>query len=105
MFIKKDLRRIEEILQDDNDSKEFLKFSKRSAEFNGNIQILCYEKHIRLMENVRNISLYDNKLISLNGIERFRELSCLQEINLGNNQLSSLPTEVSEILLTIRNFD
>jgi Leucine-rich repeat (LRR) protein len=93
MFIKKDLRRIEEILQD-KENDETLKFSKRTAEFNGSIHILCYEKHVELMKNVKIMNLYDNKLVSINGIERFRGLTMLQELNLGSNQLTSIPTEV-----------
>jgi Leucine-rich repeat (LRR) protein len=94
MFIKKDLRRIEEILKDNKDNDETLKFSKRTAEFNGSIHILCYEKHVELMKNVKIMNLYDNKLVSINGIERFRGLTMLQELNLGSNQLTSIPTEV-----------
>jgi Leucine-rich repeat (LRR) protein len=94
MFIKKDLRRIEEILEDENINHDSLMFSKRASEFNSSIQILTYDSHVNFMKNVKSLNLYDNKLSSVSGIEKFRNLSNLQDINLGCNQLSSLPSEV-----------
>lgn len=94
MFIKKDLRRIEEIIHDPGESIQELKFSKRSSEFNGTISVLTEEKHLQRMTNLLKLNLYDNSLHSLFGIEKFQALSGLQEINLGNNQLSQLPSEV-----------
>lgn len=37
MFIKKDLRKIEQIFTDETDSRESLKLSKRPSEFQGKI--------------------------------------------------------------------
>jgi Leucine-rich repeat (LRR) protein len=94
MFIKKDLRRIEEILEDENVNHDSLMFSKRASEFNSSIQILTYDNHVNFMKNAKSLNLYDNKLSSVSGIEKFRILSSLQDLNLGCNQLSSLPSEV-----------
>jgi Leucine-rich repeat (LRR) protein len=94
MFIKKDLRRIEEILEDENVNHDSLMFSKRASEFNSSIQILTYDNHVNFMKNAKSLNLYDNKLSSVSGIEKFRILSNLQDLNLGCNQLSSLPSEV-----------
>ena len=46
MFIKKDLRKIDEIFDDDKDPRESLKLSKRSSEFNGGIKPICGETRI-----------------------------------------------------------
>jgi Leucine-rich repeat (LRR) protein len=94
MFIKKDLRRIEEILKDESDSKEILKLSKRAPEFNGNINIVCQERFRHNIINLKILNLYDNKLTTIHHIDYFQHLPFFEEINLGNNQLTQIPTEV-----------
>lgn len=98
MFIKKDLRKVDEILADPNDSRDILKLAKRPAEFNGGISILCRDS--RSLLNLRVLNLYDNALTNLNGIGILAN-SPVEEINLGNNSLSILPLEFSS-LKTIR---
>jgi Leucine-rich repeat (LRR) protein len=93
MFIKKDRRRIEEILTDVDDSKESLQLTKRAPEFNGNLRILCREINIPYLSNLKVLNLYDNSLNNLNGIGYLAQTP-LEELNLGCNQLSSIPIEV-----------
>ena len=60
MFIKKDLRKISEILSDPDDSREYLKLSKRSFEFQSTVQIICTEANIPALKSLKVLNLYDN---------------------------------------------
>lgn len=93
MFIKKDLRKIEEILIDEEDDRTSLKLSKRPAEFNGQISILCRESKINALQNLRFLNLYENSLTSLQGVGILSQTP-LEEINLGCNKLTTVPLEV-----------
>ncbi len=93
MFIKKDLRKIEEILVDDNDKRDILKLSKRTAEFQGSLRILCRESKLNSLSNLKILNLYDNSLTSIDGIGLLSQTP-IEEINLGANKLTALPLEV-----------
>jgi Leucine-rich repeat (LRR) protein len=93
MFIKKDLRKIEEILIDEEDDRTSLKLSKRPAEFKGQISILCRESKIDALKNLRFLNLYENSLTSLQGVGILSQTP-LEEINLGCNKLTTIPLEV-----------
>jgi hypothetical protein len=67
MFIKKDLRKIEEILVDANDNRDRLLLSKRGSEFQGNIRVICRESTLSALTNLKVLNLYDNSLVSLQG--------------------------------------
>lgn len=95
MFIKRDRRKIEEILADESDTRECLKLSKRPAEFQGTILSLCRESRVHALSNLRVLNLYDNDLTSLQGIGMLSQ-SPLEEINLGGNKLTSIPLEVRQ---------
>lgn len=96
MFIKKDLRKIEEILVDEDDQREILKLSKRAAEFNGTLKVLCRQSKLSALANLRTLNLYDNSLTNLDGIGLLSQTP-IEEINLGANKLSALPLEVSSL--------
>ena len=96
MFVKKDLRKIDEILVDDEDERTSLKLSKRSSEFKGNVGIICRESKIKALSNLRFLNLYENSLTSLQGIGILSQTP-LEEINLGCNKLTSIPLEVAVI--------
>lgn len=92
MFIKKDLRKVDEIFADKNDLREYLILSKRQAEFQTSIKILCRESNIPHLQNLKVLNLYDNSLSSLQGIGMLSQ-SPLEELNLGSNKLTTLPLE------------
>ena len=110
MFIKKDTRKVREILRDSGDVRSHLKLARREAEFNGSthvrcslcltghgstqaLQVLCDEISEESISNVHYLSLYGNKLQKLPGIGCFA-VSPLQTLNVGRNLLPSLPLEV-----------
>ncbi len=97
MFIKRDHRKVDEILLSDPDARlEELLLSKRKAEFNHNINILCKESLLAAMSNLKLLNLYDNSLQSLAGIEML-QYTTIEEINLGMNELTLLPVEFGQI--------
>ena len=60
MFIKKDKRKIPQILTDPEDSRDYLKLSKRSFEFQGGVKIICSEANLPALKNLKVFNLYDN---------------------------------------------
>lgn len=107
MFIKKDKRKINEILTQSinsdptttaaaatiTDVNVVLNLSKRSSEFAGSVKILCSENKIRYFYNLKQLNLYENNLVSIDGIGLLAQTT-VEEINLGGNKLSRLPLEV-----------
>lgn len=86
MFIKKDTRKIPEILTDESDTREYLKLSKRHslsrmyvvwlhvispvvycrpAEFQGSTKLLFQERNLQALLNLKCLNLYDNDLTSV----------------------------------------
>jgi Leucine-rich repeat (LRR) protein len=90
MFVKKDLRKVKEILQDESDPCEKLLLARRGPEFNGSLRILCAPAHVARLSNLRHLSLYGNGLQSASGIELLSDAP-LEVLNLGNNLFESLP--------------
>lgn len=70
MFIKKDTRKVSEILstQGDGDSEDsgVFKFARRTQEFKGDLTLLS--RHRKGLAAATSISLYNNELNSLKGI-------------------------------------
>ena len=93
MFIKKDYRKIDEILDDPQDQRESLKLSKRGGEFNGKITCLCREAKLNSFANLKFLNLYGNDLTDITGVG-FLSNTPVEEINLGGNSLKALPVEV-----------
>lgn len=96
MFIKKDRRRIDQILEDGEDSRESLLLSKRVPEFQGSTRILLREVNLPALKNLKVLNLYDNGLNSLPGIGLLSHTP-VEEINLGCNKLTTLPIEVRSV--------
>lgn len=96
MFIKKDLRKIEEILNDPADSRERMILPKRSSEFSGNVKILCKENNAKKIANLKVLNLYENELTSLKGIGVLANTP-IEDINLGYNKLTNIPVEFGSL--------
>lgn len=103
MFIKKDLRKIEEILHDKNDKREIMILSKRPAEFQGGVGILCRESNLSYLMDLKVLNLYDNSLSTVDGIHMLNKCP-LRELNLGRNELLNVPFEVYVVVYYFRLF-
>jgi Leucine-rich repeat (LRR) protein len=93
MFIKKDTRKIPEILTDEADKRDYLKLSKRAAEFQGSTRLLFKESNLQSFMNLKSLNLYDNDLSSIQGVGILSH-SPVTEISFGMNKLTSLPLEL-----------
>ena len=96
MFIKRDQRKIEEILQDPLDKRTCLRLSKRSSEFQGTVRILCKESKLEALANLKSLNLYDNSLTSVQGMGILSQTP-VEDINLGSNNLASIPLELGAL--------
>ena len=97
MFIKKDSRKVSEILSDESDPRTHLKLARRGAEFaSGLSPLLCHERHLPALQALQTLSLYGNSLSDVTGIGVLKGTP-VREINLGQNLLETLPEELGEI--------
>lgn len=125
MFVKKDLRKIPTILSsalqspsdktkehDETYEKIILKdlpLSRRPAEFNGSISILCNPKFIPSLKHLTRLSLYDCQISSLDHIGALANsngngtATNLQDLNIGRNPLNYLPDDLSLFQNSLRN--
>lgn len=99
MFIKKDLRKLSEILADPKDTREEMKLARRVAEFGGSTHVLCDSSNLPALTRLRYLSLYSNKLDRLTKIGNLAACAELEEINLGRNVISRVPSEVRTVRL------
>lgn len=93
MFIKKDLRKIPDIIADSEENEQPLRelsLQKRTSEFrNGSIKVLCQPHYQQALASLESLSLYDCDMQDLKGIGM---LSSLQNLSLGHNRsLRTLP--------------
>lgn len=116
MFVKKDERKIPQILteasaKDRKENLTELRLARRPAEFNGSISILCQPHYANALHDLTSLSLYDCQISTLTGIgylasschteeedaEINHDVCCphLKELNFGRNPLSMLPSELS----------
>lgn len=101
MFVKKDLRKITEILSSsdqptkDNHTEPLieLKLARRQSEFHGTLNVLCDKQYTNHFSNLTKLSLYDCGLVNLKGIGVLGEQSRIEELNLGRNMIRELPPE------------
>ncbi|CAK4611594.1 hypothetical protein LEN26_001603 [Aphanomyces euteiches] len=97
MFVVKDLRKIPDIVRDDNDTREQLRLGRRAAEFQGDLSILCTPSNVAAFSKLQKLSLYDNNLHSIERIGLLAETP-LAILDLGQNQLESLPDEMGTLV-------
>jgi Leucine-rich repeat (LRR) protein len=106
MFIKKDLRKIPEILADsakrgkensnDNKPLQDLQLQRRKAEFpGGSIRALCQPSNAPALRHLESLSLYDCNISDLCGIGM---LSNLTSLSCGRNpNITTIPEEFSDL--------
>ena len=65
MFIKKDLRKIPDILNDAEDERKELLVGRRWGEFGGTVTHLVKEKNLPKLDKLVTLSLYQNGLTTV----------------------------------------
>jgi hypothetical protein len=81
MFIKKDTRKVAEILYDEKDDRSALLLARREAEFAGDTRLLCDPASGSQLRNTRQLSLYGNKLRRLAQWSTVVNNAPLEELN------------------------
>ena len=103
MFIKKDPRKIMEILFDEHDDRARLLLARREAEFatagagGAGTGALLSAAHAPRLEKTKMLSLYNNKLERLDSVRAVAAHGVLESLDLGCNQLSALPASFAEL--------
>eukprot|EP00938_MAST-03A_sp_MAST-3A-sp1_P004996 g4996.t1 len=98
MFVKRDLRKVHEIVgEDSRGSKKLisLKLGRRGPEFRpGNLRCLCRESFVKHFADLEYLSLYGNELKNVRNIGKtFKGSQSLKVLVLGNNQLGEAGEE------------
>jgi Leucine-rich repeat (LRR) protein len=101
MFIKRDLRKIDEILCDPAASKKVLRFANRKAEFAGSIRVLCKESKLPYLTELDTLNIYANDISNLQGIGLLSSTP-IRDLNLGCNKIKMIPLEFGS-LRSLRN--
>ncbi|CAM9727922.1 unnamed protein product [Chrysoparadoxa australica] len=83
MFIKKDGRKIPEILADGKDERKQLQLGRRSNEFKGSLKLLANEGAVARLQNLEKLSVYDCLISSISGIGLLGGTP-MQHLNLGS---------------------
>jgi internalin A len=97
MFIKRDNRPIYEILADESKPLERLRLVKRPQEFKGNVRVLVMQPKVANLRNLQNLNLYDNMLEDLTGLGDALKGFPLVDINLGRNEIKSIPIDFGSL--------
>jgi Leucine-rich repeat (LRR) protein len=85
-----------DIIEDVDDDRAKMLLGRREAFFGGDIKRLCIRDYLPKMQNLKELSLYSNKLESVAGIGMFANCP-LESLNLGCNNLTSIPDEIGTI--------
>lgn len=107
MFVKRDLRKIPEIINlsnnndDESDVLTELKLARRQGEFLGNLNVLCDPIYAQKFRNLTNLSLYDCGLHDLRGIGMLGDCSRVQKLNLGHNDFTEIPPDFALLADTL----
>ena len=101
MFIKKDARKLAEIVADASDDRSALKLARRGPEFRGDTRALFTADHAPAFARTRYLSLYNNKLASVNGLSTLAQAP-LADLVLSNNELTALPASLGGLAGSLR---
>jgi Leucine-rich repeat (LRR) protein len=104
MFIKKDTRKVAEIVAaktedgEPGGTKKF-KLARRQQEFrSGHInQLVRGSSKSGGLKKAEMVSLYNNGLTTIRGIHAFATAENLLHLNLGCNALKALPAEITQL--------
>jgi hypothetical protein len=101
MFIKKDARKLAEVVADAHDDRAQLKLARRGPEFRGDTRALFTADNAPAFARTRYLSLYNNKLASVNGLSTLAGAP-LADLVLSNNELTALPTSLGGLAGSLR---
>ena len=103
MFIKKDSRKLSDIVADPGDDRAHLKLARRGPEFRGDTRALFTAENAPQFARTRYLSLYNNKLVSVNGLSTLASGgSPLEDLVISNNRLTALPTSLGALAPSLR---
>jgi len=90
MFVKRDLRKIDELIYDPVAVKE-LSLSRRPAEFSASLKPLINNTNLPLLTPLLTLSVYDCEISDVSALSKLGN-TAIREINIGRNPVKSLPT-------------
>ena len=102
MFIKKDKRKISEIIADPADSRAALRLARRGPEFDGDTTQLLRAEHAPAFRATTYLSLYNNKLAKISGFSTLAAAGApLEALVLSANELPALPASLGGVAGTL----
>jgi len=111
MFVKKDLRKIPQILSEGKDAidteneenkLEHLRLGRRPHEFQGSVRLLCQPKYQPALQYLQTLSLYDSQISSLEGIGMLDCCPQLCSVNVGRNPIREIPDEIEKLAPSLK---
>lgn len=99
MFVKRDLRKVLDVLSDPSDARTELKLARRAPEFEGGstAPLLFSRESAPALTRVRYVSLYDDGLTRLAGVSHLAAAAAgvVEDLNVGRNRLAELPASLA----------
>jgi len=95
MFVKRDLRKINELIHDPEAVKN-LSLSRRPAEFSSSLKPLINPTNLPLLSPVLTLSVYDCEIDDVTALGKLGGTN-VQEINIGRNPVKILPNDLAVV--------
>ena len=93
MFVKKDHRKLAEVLYDERDARVIMRLGRREAEFNGSTAPLLEARHGPQLAALTELDLGSNKLYELAHFSTLASYAhSLKALDLSNNAISEIPS-------------
>lgn len=103
MFIKKDNRKVLEIIYSEDSDLSQLKLARREAEFAAGTDLLLSPQHSAQLASTRHLTLYNNKLTRLTNVRSIAKHNTLESLDLGLNSLTELPNSFGDLGSTLKS--
>ena len=103
MFIKKDNRKVLEIIYSEDSDLSQLKLARREAEFAAGTDLLLSPQHSAQLASTRHLTLYNNKLTKLTNVRSIAKHNTLESLDLGLNSLTELPNSFGDLGSTLKS--